>query len=129
MLTRSGLEQVSLGALFGTLAARVVDGSVKRSLAGWHPFEPSTSAKTLALTTATATGIPSAAPALLARPQATPSGASWSASYHLCNCITAEVWSRTPLSVCFLASVVCCFWDEHCDSATKGHAVLWAMHS
>ena len=83
MLSRSGVEQVSLGALFGALAARVVDGSVKRSLAGWHPFEPSSSAKTLALTTATATGIPSAAPALLARPQATPSGAGWFPCYHL----------------------------------------------
>ena len=114
MLTRSGVEQVILGALFGTLAARVVDGSVKRSLAGWHPFEPSSSAKTLALTTATATGIPSAAPALLARPQATPSGASWSSSYHLHNCITEKVRISTPLLLYFLPSAVCCFWDEYC---------------
>lgn len=66
--------QVIIGALFGAIAARVVDGSVKRGLSGWHPLKPSSSAKTLALTTAAATGIPNAAPALLARPRDAPSG-------------------------------------------------------
>ena len=66
--------QVLLGAFFGAAAARVVDGSVKRSLSGWHPLQPSRSATTLALTTAAATGIPNAAPALLARPRDSPAG-------------------------------------------------------
>lgn len=66
--------QVLAGACFGSVAARVVDGSLKRSLSGWHPLNPSRSAQLLAMTTASATGVPNVAAALLPRPKNVPLG-------------------------------------------------------
>ncbi|CAL8465949.1 g5485 [Coccomyxa elongata] len=66
--------QVLAGACFGSVAARIVDGSLKRSLSGWHPLNPSRSAQLLAMTTASATGVPNVAAALLPRPKNVPLG-------------------------------------------------------
>ncbi len=67
--------QVAAGACFGSVAARIVDGSLMSSLSGWHPRNPSRSAQLLALTTATATGVPGVAAALLPRQKNIPLGA------------------------------------------------------
>ena len=37
--------QVGIGACFGSLAARVADGSLAKSLTAWHPLKPSRSAQ------------------------------------------------------------------------------------
>ena len=67
--------QVLAGACFGSVAARIVDGSLISSFSGWHPRNPSRSAQLLAMTTASATGVPNVAAALLPRSKNVPLGA------------------------------------------------------
>lgn len=57
------------------MAARIVDGSLISSFSGWHPRNPSRSAQLLAMTTASATGVPNVAAALLPRSKNVPLGA------------------------------------------------------
>ena len=65
----SAVGQIMIGAIFGKVLAPFVDGSysTSRRIFGWHPLNPPPSAQAIATGTALATGIPSAAGALLPR--------------------------------------------------------------
>ncbi len=67
--------QVGIGASAGRLAAEWVGRRAEGGAPGWHARKGSAAARTMALTTAAAAGVPTAAGALLARPPPAQAGA------------------------------------------------------